>query len=64
MKGEIEMKVKTNWNERAVMALYYLAKAVEGALYIFSLGYIRTNLGGNILFSDWATNFTEKGETK
>lgn len=58
------MKAKTNWNERAVMALYYLAKAVEGALYICSLGYIRTNLGGNILFSDWATDFTEKGESK
>ena len=58
------MRTKTNWNERAVMALYYLAKMVEGVLYIFSLGYIRTNLGGNILFSDWATDFTERGESK
>jgi len=56
------MKAKTNWNERAVMALYYLAKMAEGVLYICSLGYIRTNLGGNILFSDWATDFTERGE--
>jgi len=58
------VRTKTNWNERAVMALYYLAKMVEGVLYIFSLGYIRTNLGGNILFSDWATDFAERGESK
>ena len=58
------MKAKTNWNERAVMALYYLAHMVEGVLYICSLGYIRTNLGGDILFSDWATDFTDKGESK
>ena len=58
------MRAKTNWNERGVMALYYLANMVEGVLYIFSLGYIRTNLGGNILFSDWATDFTERGEVK
>lgn len=58
------MRTKTNWNERLVMALYYLAKMVEGVLYICSLGYIYTNLGGNILFSDWATDFTERGESK
>jgi hypothetical protein len=58
------VRTKTNWNERAVMALYYLAKMVEGVLYICSLGYIYTNLGGNILFSDWATDFTERGESK
>jgi len=58
------MKAKTNWNERAVMALYYLAMMVEGVLYICSLGYIRTRLGRDLLFSDWANDFTEKGESK
>ena len=56
--------MKTNWNERAVMALYYLAHMVEGVLYICTLGYIRTHIAGNILFSDWAMDFTEKGESK
>ena len=27
-------------------------------------GYIRTHIAGNILFSDWAMDFTEKGESK
>lgn len=58
------MKPKTNWNARAVMALYYLAHMVEGVLYICTLGYIVTNIAGNILFSDWATDFTERGESK
>ena len=56
--------MKTNWNERAVMALYYLAHMVEGVLYICTLGYIRTHIAGNILFSDWAVDFKEKGESK
>ena len=58
------MKPKTNWNERAVLMLYHLAVMVEGVVYICSLGYICLHLGGKVLFSDWATNFTERGERR
>lgn len=60
LRGETEMK--TNWCERVVLCAYYMAMIVEALLYICSLGYIRTSLGGKVLYSDWA--YSINGESK
>lgn len=51
---------KVNWRERVVLTAYYVAVIVEALLYICSLGYVCTSLGGRVLFSAWAESFKEK----
>ena len=54
--------MKTNWCERVVLCAYYMAMIVEALLYICSFGYIRTSLGGKVLYSDWA--YSINGESR